>query len=97
MVSYCTYKKYLAKFDDETYTLTLVHTSTRATATLVLEGLYSEDGKNVSVKDFSSCTVVHTFDPDSPKRQIMLTFHPNDTGGVTFRVFSFRLRHRPRE
>ena len=40
MVSYCTYKNYLAKYDDESYKLTFVHTPTGASAKVTVDGLY---------------------------------------------------------
>lgn len=88
MITYCTYKNYLAKYDDESYTLTFVHTPTGASASLVIDGLYFEGEKAVSMSDYSHCSASHSFDPESPERRVMLTFHPNgeNTDIPTFQI-----------
>ena len=74
MVSYCTYKNYLAKYDDSAYTLTLVHTPTGATSELVIDGLYLDGEKAIEMSEFSRCGVSHTFDSENAVRDMMLTF-----------------------
>ena len=79
MVSYCTYKNYLAKYDDSAYTLTLVHTPTGATSELVIDGLYLDGEKAIEMSEFSRCGVSHTFDSENAVRDMMLTFVPGET------------------
>jgi len=75
MVNYCTYKKYLAKYDESTYTLTLEHTPSGAKSELVLDGLYLDSEKSIPMSEFTACTVAHTFDTETPERRMMVTFY----------------------
>lgn len=89
MVSYCTYKNYLAKYDDESYTLTLVHTPTGARAEITVDGLYLDGEKYINMNEFAKCTVGQVFDSDTPERKMSLTFIPSESEKdiPTFQIF----------
>ena len=42
---YASYKDYMVTYDEENYTLAMIHTSTKSTVSLVVEGLYEEGEK----------------------------------------------------
>ncbi|MBE6650516.1 MAG: hypothetical protein E7613_04300 [Ruminococcaceae bacterium] len=89
MVSYCTYRNHLAKYDDESYTLTLVHTPTGAKSELVIDGLYLDGEKFIDMTEYAKCSVGHTFDSETPERKMSLTFIPKESEKdlPTFQIF----------
>ncbi len=90
MVNYCTYKNYLAKYDDESYTLTLVHTPSKAQSELVIDGLYLDNEKFIEMNEYAKCTVGHVFDSETSERKMTMTFHPGETEKdlPTFQIFA---------
>ena len=79
MVSYCTYKNYLAKYDDESYTITLVHTPTGARSDVTIDGLYLDNEKYIEMNEFTKCSVGQVFDSETAERKMSLTFIPGET------------------
>lgn len=89
MVSYCTYKNYFAKYDDESYTLTLIHTPSGAMSEITIDGLYLDGEKYIEMNEFTKCNVGQVFDSDNPERKMSLTFIPCETEKdlPTFQIF----------
>lgn len=79
MVSYCTYKNYLAKYDDECHKLTLVHTPDGAMSELTVDGLYLNGEKFIDMSEYEKCSVSQTFDSETPERKMSLTFYPKES------------------
>lgn len=79
MINYCTYKNYLAKYDDENFMFTFLHTPTGAKSELVIDGL-EFDGEFISMRSYEKCSVEQILSAEMPERKMMLTLHPYENG-----------------
>ncbi len=80
MLNYCTYKNYLAKYDDENFMFMFLHTPTGAMAELVIDGL-EFDGTFISMQSYENCSVEQIIGSEMPERIMKLTFHPYENDG----------------
>ena len=54
---YASYKDYMVTYDEENYMLTMIHTSTKSTVSLVVEGLYEAGEKAFGMEEYDTACV----------------------------------------
>ena len=94
---YASYKDYMVTYDEENYTLAMIHTSTKSTVSLVVEGLYEagekvfgmEEYDTVRVQNINADThrhlaIMFTTEKHMPKAELHVYVDPK---GITLAVY----------